>query len=73
MISLLNQAFEKAQNLPEKVQELLAQKLIEDIENELKWQNTLNQPQSMQLEDLATKALLDSANGKTKLMGFDEL
>jgi hypothetical protein len=37
MINLLNQAFEKAQDLPENIQELLAQQLIEDIENELEW------------------------------------
>jgi hypothetical protein len=73
MISLLNQAFEKAKDLPQDVQELLAQQLIEDIENELKWQNTLNQDQNRKLEDLATKALFDSVSGKTKMMGFDEL
>jgi hypothetical protein len=73
MIQLLTEAFEKAKDLPENIQELLAQQLIEDIENELKWQNTLAQPLSSKLENLAAKALLDSASGKTKIMGFDEL
>lgn len=73
MIKLLNEAFERAQSLPENVQELLANQLIEDIENELQWQNTLAQTQPNKLEELAAKALLDSVIGQTKKLGFDEL
>ena len=47
--------------------------LIEDIENELKWQQTLSQPQHSKLEELAAKALRDSINSKTKKIGFDQL
>ena len=73
MNNLLTEAFNKAQNLPAHLQNELAQQLIEDIENELKWQQSLSQPQLSKLEQLAAKALQDSINGKTKQVGFDEL
>lgn len=73
MTKLLIEAFNKAQNLPTHLQDELAEQLIEDIENELNWQQSLSQPQHSKIEDLATKALYDSTNGKTKQMGFDEL
>jgi hypothetical protein len=73
MTNLLSEAFKKAQNLPAHLQDELAQQLLEDIENELKWQQVLSQPQSIKLEELAAKALNDSIKGKTKAIGFDEL
>ncbi|QDZ40587.1 hypothetical protein FRE64_11855 [Euhalothece natronophila Z-M001] len=73
MTNLLIEAFNKAQNLPEHLQNELAQKMIEDIESELKWQKILSQPQSSSLDELARQALNDSWEGKTNEMGFDEL
>jgi len=73
MTHLLTEAFEKAQTLPEHLQNELAEQLIEDIENEFKWQQTLSQPQNSRLDELARKALNDSLQGKTRTMGFDEL
>ena len=73
MTNLPTEAFSKAQDLPEYLQNELAQQLIEDIENEQKWQKQLSQPQPLKLEELAAKALIDSANGKTREIGFDEL
>ena len=73
MTDLLTEAFRKAKDLPAHLQNELAEQLIEDIENELKWQQQLSQPQNVKLEELAAKALSDSLNGKTKEMGFDEL
>lgn len=73
MTSLLAEAFDKAQNLPIHLQDELAQQLIEDIESELQWQQTLFQPISPLLEELARKALQDSLEGKTQQIGFDEL
>lgn len=73
MTSLLTEAFNKAQNLPVHLQDELAQQLMEDIESELQWQHTLSQPQSPLLDELARKALSDSREGKTHLIGFDEL
>lgn len=73
MTNLLAEAFKKAQKLPDYLQDELAEQLIEDVENEQKWQQTLSQPQNAKLEELAAKALSDFINGKTKEMGFDEL
>jgi ribonucleotide reductase beta subunit family protein with ferritin-like domain len=73
MTNLLTEAFKKAQELPDHLQNELAEQLIEDIENEIKWQQLLSEPQNMKLEELAAKALSDSMNGKTREMGFDEL
>jgi hypothetical protein len=73
MTNLLAEAFRKAQDLPDHLQDELAEQLIADIEEELNWQQELSQPQVSRLDDLATQALNDSLQGKTKLMGFDEL
>ncbi len=73
MTDLLLEAFKKAQNLPDRLQDELAQQLLEDIENELKWQQTLSQEQNSSLDNLARQALQDSDRGQTKVMGFDEL
>jgi hypothetical protein len=73
MTNLLAEAFSKAQDLPEYLQNELAEQLMEDIENEQQWQQQLSQPQPLKLEELAAKALNDSINGKTREIGFDEL
>jgi hypothetical protein len=73
MNHLLAEAFRKAQDLPDDLQGELAEQLIEDVENELMWQQTLAQPQGSTLDDMAAKALDDSTKGKTRKMGFDEL
>ena len=73
MTSLLTEAFDRAKNLPAHLQDEIAEQLIEDIEEEMKWQQELAHPQSSILDDLATIALHESQQGKTKVMGFDEL
>ena len=73
MTNLLTEAFKKAQKLPEYLQDKLAEQLIEEIEDELRWQQQLSQPQNPLLDELAIRALGDSKQGKTKMMGFDEL
>ena len=73
MTDLLTKAFNKAQSLPIHLQNELAEQLIEDIENEIKWQESLSQSQSNSLDNLAAKALDDSSQGKTQKIGFDEL
>ena len=49
------QLLEKASTLPEVVQEEIALQWLDDIENELQWQATLQQPQP-KLEQLALAA-----------------
>ena len=75
MISkLLSNVIQQAQSLPIAIQDELAEQFLEDIENEMKWQETLSKPQeSLLLEEIARKALEDSQQGRTKAMGFDEL
>jgi hypothetical protein len=73
MTNLLTEAFKKVQDLPDYLQDELAEQLIEDVENELQWQQQLSQPQHSKLDELAAKALSDSTQCKTKEMGFDEL
>jgi hypothetical protein len=72
MTTLLSKAIKKVEALPPELQDEIAKQIIEDIDNELKWQKTLDQPQS-KLEKLAEKALQESKTGKTKRMGFDDL
>lgn len=72
MTDLLTEAFKKSQSLPDYLQDELAAQLIEDIENELQWQQQLSQPQNYLLDKLALQALNESRQGKTKVMGFDE-
>jgi hypothetical protein len=42
MTELLEQAFKEAQKLSNDLQDELARQLLEDIENELKWQKSLS-------------------------------
>lgn len=72
MATLLSKVIKRIDALPPELQEEIAAQLLEDIESELKWQKTLAQPQS-KLGRLAEKALQESAAGKTKKIGFDEL
>ena len=72
MTTSLKKAFAKASSLPEEVQEQLAEQMLEDIEGELKWDQTLADSQGL-LEDLARKARRAQQEGKTTKKGFDEL
>ncbi|MBI5652092.1 MAG: hypothetical protein HZC40_16880 [Chloroflexi bacterium] len=72
MTTLLSKAMKRIETLPQTLQDEIAEQLLEDIANELKWQKTLAKPQ-VKLEKLAEKALRESSAGKTKKMGFDEL
>lgn len=72
MTTLLSKAIKRIEALPQELQDEIAAELLEDIESELKWQKTLAKPQS-KLGKLAEKALQESAVGKTKKIGFDEL
>jgi hypothetical protein len=72
MTTSLEKAFAKASSLPEDVQEQLAEQVLEDIEGELKWDQTLADSQDM-LEDMARKARRAQQEGKTTNKGFDKL
>ena len=74
MTELLEQAFKKAQKLSNALQDELAQQLLEDIENELKWQESLSDSDVDLdiLEKMAQKALIEDREGKTEEKGFGE-
>lgn len=72
MTKALARAFDEASKLPPKLQEEIAQRLLDDIAGETKWAETLARSQD-KLEQLADKALADYRAGKTAEMGFDEL
>lgn len=68
----LAQLIEKAAVLSPAIQEEILLQWFDDIENELQWQKTLEQPQP-KLEQLALAALQQSQQGKTLKKGFDEI
>jgi hypothetical protein len=72
MTILLKQAFEKASQLPDDLQDQLAQEVLEDIAGELQWDTTLAQSEAL-LEKLAEQALQEFEAGRTRPQGFDEL
>ena len=72
MTSLLKKAFDKASQLPLALQDQIAQGLLEEIEWELKWDETLTGSERL-LEKLANEALAEFEAGKTVQKGFDEL
>jgi hypothetical protein len=74
MSVLLSSVVQKAQVLPEAIQDELAEQFIEDIESEIRWQETLARPQDNPiLKELAQKAIQESEDGETQEIGFDEL
>ena len=74
MTQLLKKAFDEAQKLSEHLQDELAQQLLADIENELKWRETLTNPDANfdVLEQMAQDALNEDKKGKTEPKGFGE-
>ena len=74
MTELLEQAFKEAQKLSNSLQDELAQQLLEDIENELKWQESLSNPDIDIdiLQEMAQAALIEDQEGKTEAKGFGE-
>lgn len=74
MTTRLEQAMQKAAALPVELQDQLADQLAEDIDGELRWDQTLALPQAQDLLDqLASDALREDDEGKTHTKGFEEL
>ena len=74
MTELLEQAFKEAQKLSNSLQDELAQQLLEDIENELKWQESLSNPDIDidVLQEMAQATLIEDQEGTTEAKGFGE-
>ncbi len=74
MTSLMEKAFGEVQKLPTYLQDELAQQLLEDIHNELQWQETLSNPDIDLgvLGRMAQGALIEEQEGRTEHKGFGE-
>ncbi len=74
MTKLLEKAFKEAQKLSLHLQDEIAHQLLEDIHNELKWQETLASP-NIDLgvfQKMAQAALIEDEKGETENKGFGE-
>ena len=74
MTKLLEKAFKEAQKLSVHLQDEIAQQLLEDIHNELNWQETLVNP-NIDLgifQEMAQAALTEDEKGETEEKGFGE-
>ncbi len=69
MTEALSKAFKAASNLPEDAQQLLADQLMEEIEGELLWDESLAKSQDA-LEGMADEALQEYHSGQTQEKGF---
>lgn len=65
MTKLLEKAFTQASRLPLATQNLIAERLLEDISAESDWDETFAGSQN-ELSRLADEAVADFQNGKTK-------
>jgi len=65
MTKLLEKAFTEASRLPLAMQNMIAERLLEDINAEAKWDDSFAVSQD-ELSRLADKAVADFQNGKTK-------
>ncbi len=72
MTKLLAQAFEKASELPENLQDELARELLQELAGEALWDQTLAESTEA-VDKLAEQALKEHRAGRTRKMGFDEL
>jgi len=72
MRELLSEAIKRIEKLPADLQDEIAKRIMDDIENERSWRKALSKPQK-KIGRLAEKALEDSKAGRTKKIGFDKL
>ncbi|MBN1355755.1 hypothetical protein JXA40_05730 [bacterium] len=72
MTKILKKAFDEVSKLPIDLQNQIAQELIDEIEWEMKWDETLENSSDF-LEHLANSALNDFERGQTLEKGIDEL
>ncbi len=70
MTEQLRQAFDRAQQLPDAVQNALAERILEEIE-EQEWEQIISKPRVQQkLVELADEAWKEHKAGKTEEGGF---
>ncbi len=72
MTKLLTEAFERASERPENLQDEFARQLLEELAGEARWDQTLVESGDA-IDKMAEEALKEYRAGKTKEMGFDQL
>lgn len=75
MTELLEKAFHQAQQLSDTLQDEIAQQLLFDMENELKWQEALVNVTDTEfdiLKQMADAALIEDHENNTEQKGFGE-
>lgn len=75
MTELLDKAFHQAQQLSDTLQDEIAQQLLFDMENELKWQEALANVTDTEfdiLKQMADAALIEDHENNTEQKGFGE-
>lgn len=74
MSQLMEQAIQKARQLPESEQEALASIMLQEIESERRWDELFARPESADLlSRMADQALADARAGRAKPLNPDEL
>lgn len=74
MSQLMEQAFQKARQLPEQDQEAIASIILQEIESEGRWDELFARPESADLLDrMADRALAEAKAGRAKPLDPDEL
>lgn len=74
MNQLLQEAFERASELPEEEQARFARFLLAELESERQWADLFSRPESENLlERLADEALSEHRAGQTKPLDLEEL
>ena len=72
MTTLLDQVIAEVQKLPPDQQDAIATVILEELEDEQRWDRAFAQSQDA-LARLAAKARADIRSGKIQKLGFDEL
>lgn len=72
MTKFIDRAFQEASKLPEVVQNALAKWLMEEMEDEKRWEKTFAETDDI-LEKFADETLLSDKHGKTKPLDMDKL
>jgi hypothetical protein len=74
MSQLMEQAIQKARELPERDQEAIASIILQEIESEHRWEELFARPESAELlSRLADEALAEARAGRARKLDVNEL
>lgn len=72
MTELLNQAVARIKNLPDNEQDAIATIILEELEDEMKWEQAFGDSQDL-LAELAAEAMTEYKAGKTQELDPEKL